>query len=344
MEKINSLVTIVVPVYNVEKYLRKCLNSIVNQIYENIEIICVDDGSPDNSINILNEFAQSDKRVKIIRQENQGLSGARNTGINNAIGKYIMFIDSDDWIELNMVELMVNKIENENLDLVVCGNTNYYVNKIKKQELTKLSSEIIYSGIDYFRQNYKKNYRFGNCWNKIYKLDLIKQKSIKFPIKRLYEDLLFVFQYIYFCKKVGIIKQSLYNYVISRDGAITNKINRDDLKDTLFTLEEIKKFLKLENDYKLLNSIEFSEYMFFWILRNSLFKFFLNNKYNQKEVGKIIKELKESKEYKEIAKYILRNSKNIKYKIFIIALYFNEKIVEFLIRLNYYKNELKGQK
>ena len=156
MEKINSLVTIVVPVYNVEKYLRKCLNSIVNQTYENIEIICVDDGSPDNSINILNEFAQSDKRVKIIRQENQGLSGARNTGINNAIGKYIMFIDSDDWIELNMVELMVNKIENENLDLVVCGNTNYYVNKIKKQELTKLSSEIIYSGIDYFRQNYKK--------------------------------------------------------------------------------------------------------------------------------------------------------------------------------------------
>ena len=85
MEKVNSLVTIVVPIYNVEKYLRKCLNSIVNQTYKNIEIICIDDGSPDNSIDILNEFAQKDERIKIIRQENQGLSGARNTGINNAI-------------------------------------------------------------------------------------------------------------------------------------------------------------------------------------------------------------------------------------------------------------------
>lgn len=342
----NSLVSIVVPVYNVEQYLRKCLNSIVNQTYQNIEIICVDDGSPDDSINILNEFAENDKRIKVIRQENQGLSGARNTGINNATGKYIMFVDSDDWIELNMVELMATKMEKENLDLVICGR--YHQIKEEKQEVNlnevkEILKNKILNGREYFKiVSSKTNLFTASAYNKLYITSVIKEKKLFFPLGKLYEDLLFVFQYLYESNRVGIVEQSLYNYVVSRDGAITNKINKNDIKDTLFTLNEIKKFLKMKKDYELLSSLEFSEYMFIWISRAVLFKLpFNEKKYGRKEINKIIDELKKDEEYKEICKIILKKSRSKSKKIFIQVLYFNNELLKILIKLNYYKNNLK---
>lgn len=114
----NSLISIIVPVYNTENYLEKCLYSLVNQTYKNIEIIIIDDESPDNSMNIIQKFVLADNRVKVISQKNQGLSGARNTGINNANGDYIMFIDSDDWIEIDTCEKAINASEKYNADVV----------------------------------------------------------------------------------------------------------------------------------------------------------------------------------------------------------------------------------
>ena len=338
---------IIVPVFKVEKYLSFSVDSLLNQTYKNIEIICIDDGSPDNSIDILNEFAQKDKRIKIIRQENQGLSGARNTGINNATGKYIMFVDSDDWIELNMVELMINKIEKENLDLVICGRY-HYTNGIKKEinlnKIKEILENKILNGRKYFKVITSKTNLFtASAYNKLYITSLIKEKKLFFPVGKLYEDLLFVFKYIYDSNKIGIIEQGLYNYVVSREGAITNKINKNDIKDTLFTLNEIKNFLKSKNDYKLLNSLEFSEYMFLWISRAVLFKLpFNEKKYGKKEINRIIDELKNNKEYKEICKIVLKNSKNKKNKLFIRILYFNNKLLKLLIKLNYYRNKIKG--
>lgn len=114
----DSLISIIVPVYNTENYLEKCLYSLVNQTYKNIEIIIIDDGSPDNSMNIIQKFVLADNRVKVISQKNQGLSGARNTGMNNANGDYIMFIDSDDWIETDTCEKAINASEKYNADVV----------------------------------------------------------------------------------------------------------------------------------------------------------------------------------------------------------------------------------
>lgn len=114
----DSLISIIVPVYNTENYLEKCLYSLVNQTYKNIEIIIIDDGSPDNSMNIIQKFVLADNRVKVISQKNQGLSGARNTGMNNANGDYIMFIDSDDWIEIDTCEKAINASEKYNADVV----------------------------------------------------------------------------------------------------------------------------------------------------------------------------------------------------------------------------------
>lgn len=140
----DSLISIIVPVYNTENYLEKCLYSLVNQTYKNIEIIIVDDGSPDNSINIIQKFVLADNRVKVISQKNQGLSGARNTGMNNANGDYIMFIDSDDWIEIDTCEKAINASEKYNADVVFWSYIREFSDSQKDNYLFD-KTEIIWS-------------------------------------------------------------------------------------------------------------------------------------------------------------------------------------------------------
>ena len=114
-------VSIIIPVYNVQKYLRKCLDSIVNQTFKNIEIIIINDGSSDNSLNICKEYSKKDKRINIINKHNEGVSKARNTGLLYATGEYISFIDSDDWVEQNMIEELYNSITSNKADLCICN-------------------------------------------------------------------------------------------------------------------------------------------------------------------------------------------------------------------------------
>lgn len=140
----DSLISIIVPVYNTENYLEKCLYSLVNQTYKNIEIIIVDDGSPDNSMNIIQKFVLADNRVKVISQKNQGLSGARNTGMNNANGDYIMFIDSDDWIEIDTCEKAINASEKYNADVVFWSYIKEFSDSQKDNYLFD-KTEIIWS-------------------------------------------------------------------------------------------------------------------------------------------------------------------------------------------------------
>ena len=140
----DSLISIIVPVYNTENYLEKCLYSLVNQTYKNIEIIIVDDGSPDNSMNIIQKFVLADNRVKVISQKNQGVSRARNTGMNNANGDYIMFIDSDDWIEIDTCEKAINASEKYNADVVFWSYIKEFSNSQKDNYLFD-KTEIIWS-------------------------------------------------------------------------------------------------------------------------------------------------------------------------------------------------------
>lgn len=140
----DSLISIIVPVYNTENYLEKCLYSLVNQTYKNIEIIIIDDGSPDNSMNIIQKFVLADNRVKVITQKNQGLSGARNTGMNNANGDYIMFIDSDDWIEIDTCEKAINASEKYNADVVFWSYIKEFSDSQKDNYLFD-KTEIIWS-------------------------------------------------------------------------------------------------------------------------------------------------------------------------------------------------------
>lgn len=209
------LVSIIVPVYNVEEYLRKCLDSIINQTLKDIEIICVNDGTKDNSVVILNEYAEKDSRVKIIHKNNGGLSSARNEGMKHASADFIGFVDSDDWIEPDTYELAYKAMTKNDADLV-CWYT-----KIEPE--ADLLDNAIMAGIkEYHKINNSGFYNISddvlmNCtvtvWNKLFKLSIIKQYEIVFPVGVLYEDTEFFMKYVMACKTVFFIDRYLTHYL-----------------------------------------------------------------------------------------------------------------------------------
>lgn len=207
-------VSIIIPVYNTEKYLKKCLNSVVKQTYKNIEIIIVNDGSPDNSQRIIDEFKQKyPKLIKSFIKKNGGLSDARNYGLKYATGDYIAFLDSDDYVETNCYEKLINKAIKGDFDLVVCDFKRILKNK------TKLG----YSNIDcdiYKEENIKGVFKniYPVAWNKLYKKCTLE--NIKFKKGIWFEDVEFLYRLLPKVKSIGVVKEPLINYV-ERDGAIT---------------------------------------------------------------------------------------------------------------------------
>ena len=196
-------VSVIIPVYKAEYFLDKCVNSIINQTYENLEIILVDDGSPDNSPKMCDEWAQKDKRIKVIHKENGGASSARNKGLEDCTGDYIYFCDSDDFIEINCIEKLVDKIKDN--DVVIMGYNKVNGDKITAKVYNdKLSQNEFISEIIH-------EWDFGLLWNKLYKKEFIKSKfNEKFKIR---EDLLFNSEYFKNVKKIGLINEPLYNYI-----------------------------------------------------------------------------------------------------------------------------------
>lgn len=212
--------SVIVPVYKVEPYIHKCVDSILGQTYTNLEVILVDDGSPDNCGKICDEYAAKDKRVKVIHKKNGGLSDARNAGIDISTGDIVGFIDSDDYIEARMYQEMIDYMEHNNLD-IVCADTNQVKgNKIK------------------FKPRYKKNYVWnkqealseilnGNldnaACNKIYKREIIG--NTRFPQGRVYEDVATIYKFIYNADKVGYLSKPYYYYVKRKGSIVTSGFN-----------------------------------------------------------------------------------------------------------------------
>ena len=208
--------SVIVPVYKVEPYIHKCVDSILEQTYTNLEVILVDDGSPDNCGKICDEYAAKDKRVKVIQKKNGGLSDARNAGIDISTGDIIGFIDSDDYIEARMYQEMIDYMEHNNLD-IVCADTNQVKgNKIK------------------FKPRYKKNYVWNKqealneifdnaAWNKIYKREIIG--NTRFPQGRVYEDVATIYKFIYNADKVGYLSKPYYYYVKRKGSIVTSGFN-----------------------------------------------------------------------------------------------------------------------
>ena len=204
-------VSVIVPVYNVESYLDKCLNSLVNQTLKDLEIIIINDGSTDNSQKIIDKYAKKYKNIIAITKENGGVSEARNLGLTKATGEYIGFLDSDDWIEPNMYELMYQKAISQDFDVVACDTQAIY--KDKKVYISSNIKEDNVSNKELMIDAY------AVIWNKIYKKELLK--GIKFKKGMNFcEDVEFLYMIYSKVKTIGVIKEPLHNY-LQREGSLT---------------------------------------------------------------------------------------------------------------------------
>lgn len=222
-----NLISVVVPIYNIEGYVRKCIDSVINQTYRNLQIILVDDGSSDLSGEICDEYSTRDDRIIVIHQNNGGLSAARNSGIDAAIGDYIAFVDGDDWIHPQMYEIMLNALLQNGADMVTCQFTqddeNAFLSPIDedKMEYRLITGTVAMSDVEV---------PLVVAWNKLYKRCIFAE--LRYPVGRLHEDEFIAHRIFHECKKIVVLDHPLYFYTI-RSGSIVSKINEKRINDAL---------------------------------------------------------------------------------------------------------------
>lgn len=248
----SSLVSIVVPIYNAVQYLDRCIRSVVDQTYTDLEIILVDDGSKDNSLQICEKWRQRDHRIRIISQSNHGVSFARNIGIKKSNGDYLMLLDSDDWLDVEACEKLLRKIKMQNADCVICGfkqtSGNIWAPKWDRDYLT-LSS---------FKQDFIywiNTELLSSSVNKMYKRDLINKfypEDMSFG-----EDLIFVLNYLENCKRISFIRESFYQHEVHNSVSLTHSFspirfsNLEDIQNKieLFADEYSKSDIRIYRKY-----------------------------------------------------------------------------------------------
>lgn len=235
----NELVSVIVPIYNTEKYLEKCIKSILAQTHANIEVVLVNDGSTDHSGAIIDTYAQRDNRIVVINKSNGGLSDARNAGIEKCSGDYITFIDADDFVSPNYVEVLLNTLNDENADLVLCefeivneegASINYLSNGERTNKFVSKFPTISTSGTDIIYRSYieKNGYKYIVAWNKIYKKEFFV--NLRFPINLIHEDEHVFADVFIHAKKIAFVDIPLYYYVQRDSGIMAEKNAARSLK------------------------------------------------------------------------------------------------------------------
>lgn len=239
----SDLITVVIPIYNVEQYVGKCLDSLLNQTYSDIELICVDDGSTDDSSNILDIYADKDSRIKAIHKKNEGVSIARNYGIELAKGKYIAFVDSDDFVADNYIECLVHEMNENNVDLIVCGHIRV---KSDKQTLVfGYKDGIYYSGTKVFYRYLSSCLEACYPWNKLFRTDIIQKNAIMFETGiHPGEDLLFVMHYIKYIRTARFINKFLYYYVDSSSSVMNRNRGKSVYTNYLKQENPVRKLIE----------------------------------------------------------------------------------------------------
>lgn len=236
-------VSIIVPVYNVEKYLRKCLDSLINQTLKDIEIICINDGSTDKSLEILEEYKNRDSRIILLNQENSGQSIARNNGIKKATGEYIGFVDPDDWVDLDYYEKLYNAASTNDTDIAVGGIIR--VTGIKKKKFLNFEKETITDNT---------NLKFELCdvpeksyvWNKIYKTEKLKEIGLEFEKGIFYEDCIFTPQALFYLGQIVTVP-NIYYYYLRRGNSTVKQRSEKANADNVYAHKKANDFIKEHN-------------------------------------------------------------------------------------------------
>ena len=245
-------VSIIVPVYNVERYLARCLDSCINQTFTDIEIICVNDGSTDRSLEILEAYARMDSRVKIITKENGGLSSARNTGVEVAQGEYILYVDSDDYVSSTLVENVYNNAQSNNSDVVIFDYYWLRPNVAERRALTIEPFGNKYVDSTFNADNIDFNdYKFVpvTAWVKLYKTDLLKDNGIIFDEGLIYEDISYWSKVFVNAKRISYLNEPLYAYMVGRPEQIMAR-NDEKLFDIIKIYEIVENTFKASGYYE----------------------------------------------------------------------------------------------
>jgi eps5I len=244
-------VSVIIPVYKVEKYLKRCVESVVNQTYKNTEIILVNDGSPDNCGVICDEYAKIDSRIKVIHKANGGLSSARNAGLDIASGEYIMFVDSDDWIEEDSLEKL-DKYMDMSYD-IINFKFRFAKGKTKNIELNdKLKDSYECDLLSYIDKLFLGELDFF-IWNKLYKKNLFDK--VRFPEGRNYEDLATIYKLYFKAKNIIVTDYTLYYYWLGNSNSITSNSTIKNMTDYLLSAKEI---YEVNKNYLQINKRDFS--------------------------------------------------------------------------------------
>lgn len=231
------MISVIVPIYNVEKYLSKCIESILSQTYKDLEIILVNDGSIDNSGKVCEEYKKKDRRIKVIHKENGGLSDARNVGIEISKGEYIAFIDSDDWIDEEYIEVLYKLLIENNADISICSFTKVYNEDVVNiRGLTKEYKESICSGLESLKNlNTDKHTEYIVAWNKLYRRNMFK--DLRFPKGKIHEDEFLVPILLHRANSIVYTSRKLVYY----------RQRNDSITGVGFTLKKLDYLEALEN-------------------------------------------------------------------------------------------------
>lgn len=250
-------VSVIIPVYNVEEYLSECLDSLINQTLRDIEIICINDGSTDNSLNILNEYAKKDSRITVLTQENQGAAVARNKGLDFAKGEYLSILDSDDFFELNMLEKLYNRAVETDAEIVICRETAVDFENDKKCEFSFrgeiMPNKPVFSG----RETKENAFAISRniAWEKLFKASFIFGNNIRFHNVRIIDDAHFVFVAYALANRITTVDASLVFHRINISGQQTNpsnfNISKTRVKDLVFAYDKIRDSLCKHNLYEI---------------------------------------------------------------------------------------------
>lgn len=312
------MVSIIIPVYNVEKYIQRCLESLVNQTFDDYELIIVNDGSPDNSEKIIKKYEKKYKNIiRYYKKENGGLSDARNYGLSKAKGEYVIFVDSDDYVENTFVKKLYDKAIENDSDITICGVLD---------EIEKSGNQVIYKnyipkkGVSIDEDKKQLLNRFA-AWNKMYKIDLFG--DLKFEKGKIYEDLRLIPKLYLKANRISYVDEPLYHYII-RDGSIMTSSGIQKNLDIISAFDDVIAYFKKQNKYK-----EFKDEIEFLAIDHLLIATGVRIA-KMSTYKELSKNLKYGTEFikKNFPKYMNNKYKN--------TLSRNKKIIMFLLRFKQY--------
>ena len=326
----SRLISVIVPIYKVENYLKKCVDSIINQSYKNIEIILVDDGSPDMCGVICDDYLKKDNRIKVIHKENGGLSDARNAGINIAKGDYILCIDSDDWIEENMIEIVYNNALEYSADISICEFIEEDINGNilgKKEESKEIKC---FNRVKALNELISQVNITNHAWNKLYKKELFR--NIEYPKGQLMEDISTTYKLFEKSDKIVYQNVALYHYIQRSESILGNITQKriDDQENAIFS----------RNSYLLSKYPDLTDIINIDNLKNVKILYYLAIIGKHKNLYKSLKYKKYYKEYKKLYKIYKKNIK-LEEKKSIDLFYFNRNLYKIYVCLKKFIGKVK---